>query len=98
MVAFRLSGGNVPDAVEGRLLPETIEKRDYTVNLWRDRAYEDERTGLRVGALRFNPVVPLKRNRVHLWEYDMELYKRRNELERLFLGLKEGVSRDLYPL
>jgi hypothetical protein len=35
MVAFRLSGGNVPDAVEGRLLLESIEKQgvhDYSVD------------------------------------------------------------------
>jgi hypothetical protein len=30
MVAFRLSGGNAPDAVEGRLLPESIEKQEHT--------------------------------------------------------------------
>jgi hypothetical protein len=46
MVAFRLSGGNVPDAVEGRALLETIGTQEYTGNLLMDRAYEDERTGL----------------------------------------------------
>jgi transposase len=87
MVAFRLSGGNVSDAVEGRLLLETIGKQEYTVNLLMDRAYEDDRTRFRTGKLGFNPVVPPKRNRVRPWEYDMELYKRRNELERLFRWL-----------
>jgi transposase len=53
-----------------------------------DRTYEDERTRLRAGEVGFNPVVPPKRNRVRPWEYDMELYKRRNELERLFRRLK----------
>jgi hypothetical protein len=75
MVAFRLSGGNVQDAMEGWLLPETIGKRDYTVNLLMDRAYEAERTRIRAWELRFNPVVPVKRNRVRLWEYNQELYK-----------------------
>ncbi|MDR2742218.1 MAG: transposase [Treponema sp.] len=36
----------------------------------------------------FNPVVPAKRNRVRPGEYVMELYKRRNELERVFRRLK----------
>jgi hypothetical protein len=53
-----------------------------------DRAYEDERTRFRAGELGFNPVVPQKRSRVCPWEYAMELYKRRNELERLFRRLK----------
>jgi len=33
-------------------------------------------------------VVPPKSNRVSPWEYDRELYKRRNEVERLFRRLK----------
>jgi transposase len=34
------------------------------------------------------PVVPPKCNRLVPWEYDRELYKRRNEVERLFRRLK----------
>ena len=34
------------------------------------------------------PVVPPKSNRVHPWEYDRALYKKRNEIERLFRRLK----------
>ena len=34
------------------------------------------------------PVVPPKRNRLQAWEYDQHLYKRRNEVERLFRRLK----------
>ena len=36
----------------------------------------------------FIPVVPPLRSRVDPWEYDTELYKRRNEVERLFRRLK----------
>ncbi|OLK14744.1 transposase, partial [Xanthomonas oryzae pv. oryzae] len=32
--------------------------------------------------------VPPKSNRVDPWEYDKEMYKRRNEVERLFRRLK----------
>lgn len=34
------------------------------------------------------PVVPPKSNRKEPWEYDRELYKRRNEVERYFRRLK----------
>ncbi|GAB3093067.1 hypothetical protein GCM10027217_04780 [Pseudomaricurvus hydrocarbonicus] len=34
------------------------------------------------------PVVPPKVNRLTPWEYDKEIYKKRNEVERLFRRLK----------
>lgn len=34
------------------------------------------------------PVVPPKSNRVDPWSYNRELYKKRNEIERLFRRLK----------
>ena len=34
------------------------------------------------------PVVPPLSTRVHPWEYDREMYKKRNEVERLFRRLK----------
>ena len=34
------------------------------------------------------PVVPPLSTRVEPWEYDREMYKRRNEVERLFRRLK----------
>jgi len=39
-------------------------------------------------SLGHQPVVPPKSNRLEPWEYDRELYKRRNEVERLFRKLK----------
>jgi len=36
----------------------------------------------------FIPVVPPNSNRKDPWEYDKELYKRRNEVERYFFRLK----------
>jgi hypothetical protein len=46
MVTLRLSGGNVLNVIEGRLLLESIGKQEHTVNLLMDRAYEDNRTRL----------------------------------------------------
>ena len=36
----------------------------------------------------FIPVVPPLKTRIEPWEYDREMYKRRNEVERLFRRLK----------
>ena len=36
----------------------------------------------------WSPVVPPKSNRLAPWEYDRELYKKRNQVERLFRRLK----------
>jgi len=38
--------------------------------------------------LELEPVVPPKINRLNPWDYDRELCKRRNEVERLFRRLK----------
>ena len=53
-----------------------------------DRAYEGNPTRQLVFDLGFDPVVPPKRNRLHPWEYDLEIYKGRNEIERLFRRIK----------
>jgi transposase len=53
-----------------------------------DRAYEGDETRQLALELNFIPVVPPKRNRVNPWEYDRAMYKRRNEIERLFRRLK----------
>jgi hypothetical protein len=36
----------------------------------------------------YTPAVPPKKNRKHPWKYDKELYKRRNEVGRMFRRLK----------
>ena len=53
-----------------------------------DKAYEDDATRQLALDLGFDPVVPPKSSRVDPWEYNQELYKRRNEVERLFRRLK----------
>ena len=53
-----------------------------------DRAYEDEATRQSALDSGFIPVVPPKKNRWSPWEYDKELYKRRNEIEGYFRRLK----------
>jgi transposase len=53
-----------------------------------DRAYEGNETRQLVLELGMVPVVPPKSNRVDPWRYDRTLYKKRNEIERLFRRMK----------
>jgi transposase len=54
------------------------------VPLVMDRAYEGDETRQLVMELNMIPVVPPKSNRKGPWDYDRALYKKRNEVERLF--------------
>ena len=49
-----------------------------------DRAYEGDETRQLALDLGFDPVVPPLRTRVDPWAYDREMYKQRNETERVF--------------
>jgi transposase len=91
-VDFILSEGQCHDAPQGRLLMEIVGKLKSVISLVMDRAYEDDHTRYLAQLLRFDPVVPPKRNRKNPWEYDKALYKRRNEIERLF-RLLDGFRR-----
>jgi len=91
-VDFILSAGQMHDAPFGRLLMETVGKQNMSISLLMDRAYEDDKTRLTAQLLGFRPVVPPKKNRKNPWEYDEELYKQRNEVERLF-RLLQGFRR-----
>ena len=53
-----------------------------------DRAYEGNETRQLALALGFTPVVPPLSTRLDPWVYDRHMYKRRNEIERLFRRLK----------
>ncbi len=65
-----------------------MDRPDTRRALIMDRAYEGDRTREQAVALGYEPVVLPKRNRVDPWEYDRELHKRRNEVERLLRRLK----------
>jgi transposase len=49
-----------------------------------ERAYEGNEARQMVLDLGMIPVVPPKSNRLTPWEYNRELYRKRNEVERLF--------------
>ena len=85
---FILSGGEENDAPIGRLLLETVGKQASSVPVLMDRAYADFKTRFTAWDLCFKAVVPPKSNATYQWDYDKELYKRRNEIERFFRRLK----------
>ena len=53
-----------------------------------DRASEGDKTRRFVEKLGMTPIMPPKANRKAEWDYDRELCKLRNEVERLFRRLK----------
>jgi transposase len=92
-IGFILSGGEASDARNGRFLLDTLGRmknpdEDRPLYLLMDRACEDGETRRLASEWGYTPVVPPKKNRKHPWEYDRELYKRRNEVERMFRQLK----------
>ena len=88
-LTFRLSPGNDHDAPQGRLLLRDWYDRPEAIQfLTMDKAYEGDETRQLVMDLDIQPVVPPKGSRLDPWEYDREIYKERNEVERLFRRLK----------
>ena len=87
-VTFSLSPGQAHDAPEGRKLLARLGVEGWNPYLLMDRAYEGNETRQLALDLGFTPVVPPLSTRVAPWEYDREMYKRRNEIERLFRRLK----------
>ena len=87
-VTFSLSPGQAHDAPEGRRLLERLGPQLGSPWLLMDRAYEGDEHRQLALALGFVPVVPPRRSRIDPWQYDREMYKRRNEIERLFRRLK----------
>ena len=87
-ITFALSPGQASDAVEGRQLLGGIGPLPAPLHLILDKAYEDDQTRQLALDFGFIPVVPPKSNRLEPWEYDRAMYRKRNEIERLFRRLK----------
>lgn len=85
---FSLSAGNSGDAPCGRELLVRTNPPVLPCGLLMDRAYEGNETRELSACLGYTPVVPPNPNRLEPWEYDKELYKKRNEVERLFRRVK----------
>ena len=89
IVEMHLSGGNRHDSPQGRISIEQTGNKFEGVPIIMDKAYEGDKTRQLCLDSGHEPVVPPKKNRINPWEYDKELYKQRNVIERLFRWLKE---------
>jgi transposase len=87
-IVFSLSPGHDHDAPHGRALLEELGPMPEGLPMLMDRAYEGDETRQLVLDPGMIPVVPPKSNRLHPWDYDHAIYKKRNEIERLFRRLK----------
>ena len=87
-ITFALSPGQASDAAAGRELLAGIGPLPAPLHLIVDRAYEDNETRQLALDFGFIPVVPPKSNRLEPWQYDKAMYRKRNEIERLFRRLK----------
>ena len=82
-ITFALSPGNAHDAPEARELLRDLGSFPGMPVIM-DRAYEGNETRQLLLALDMIRVVPPKSNRVDPWRYDRALYRKLNEIERLF--------------
>ena len=87
-ITFALSPGQAGDGPEGRALLQRLGPPNRSLHLLMDRAYQGDDTRQLALELGCNPVVPPLSTRVNAWEYDRMMYRRRNEIERLFRRLK----------
>src|SRR6266481_3057572 len=83
-ITFALSPGQASDARAGRELLGGLGPLPAPLHLIMDKAYEDNQTRQLALDLSFIPVVPSKCNRLEPWQYDKALYRKRNQIERLF--------------
>jgi transposase len=87
-ISFALSPGQASDTIEGRKLLGGIGPLPAPLHLVMDRAYEDNETLQLALDFGFLPVVPPRPQRLEPWQDDKAMYRRRNEIERLFRRLK----------
>ena len=94
-IIYALSPGQDHDGPHGRQLLRKMGNQNKRTQgqqlrlfLVADRAYEGAQTRQLALALGYTPHIPPKQNRKQPWTYDRHIYKRRNEIERLFRRLK----------
>lgn len=85
---LKLSPGQAGDAPCGRELLEAGGPVSADCHLIMDGAYEGDETLRLARELGYTPVVPPSPNRLVPWELDRTVYRKRNEVERLFRRLK----------
>jgi transposase len=87
-LSLALSSGPSGDAPQGREWLRAGGPAPAGCPLIMDRAYEGDETLQLARELGYVPVMPANPNRLAPWECDRVLYRRRNEIERLFRRFK----------
>lgn len=87
-ITFALSPGEANDGPMGRELLASLGAPNRPLHLLMDSAYAGNETIQLALDFGYIPVVPPPKTRLDPWEYDREMYKRRNEVKRLFRRLK----------
>ena len=72
----------------GRELLASLGAPNRPLHLLMDSAYAGNETIQLALDFGYIPVVPPPKTRLEPWDYNREMYKRRNEVERLFRRLK----------
>ena len=85
---LKLSPGQAGDAPHGRELLLAGGPVAASCHLIMDSAYQGDETLRLARQLGYIPVVPPNPQRLAQWNYDRMIYRRRNEIERLFRRLK----------
>jgi transposase len=90
VLTWSLTAGQAGDAPQGRQLIEALgPHHGGGVALLMDSAYQDNATRELALSVGLTPVVPPNPQRSQPWAYDKKLYRRRNQIERLFRRIKD---------
>jgi transposase len=82
-------GSSADDPVGQQLMGQVPKTLCKDKPLAMDKAYEGDACRAKAEECGMRPVVPPKSNRREPWEYDKELYKGRNVVERHFRRIKQ---------
>jgi transposase len=89
-IVRQLSPGSAADDPVGQELMMKVPKEIREgKSLAMDKAYEGDACRAKAVECGMQPVVPPKSNRLEPWEYDKEVYKGRNVVERNFRFIKQ---------
>ena len=84
-VDFKLTGGERADCTQAKSL---IEDKEFE-NLLGDKGYDTHEIIEVVESKEAQTIIPPKSNRIAQREYDKEIYKERNKVERFFNRIKQ---------
>ena len=89
VVEMHPSGGECHDAPQGRVSIRAVGSNYGNAPILMDSAYEGDETRMLSESFGCRPIVPPKKSKKELWDYDRETYRKRNVVERLFRRVME---------